>query len=87
MGRTEGTTCSLGGIMFKNGKHFCDYCHISFGEKEDRMFYDGNQYHLHCDKLRLRHSRIIRFFQIVKGKRVIRIVPHRKKGGDPPGAA
>ncbi len=58
---------------------FCTYCHIAFGEKEEKIFDDGGIYHEDCDKKRRRLTRIREFFRLDRGQKPIIVVPRRRR--------
>ncbi len=59
----------------KNGRAFCDYCHIAFGDVEERVTIESAAFHEDCDRRRTRNLALREFFRSDRGQIPIRVVP------------
>lgn len=67
-------------MSVKDGKTFCDYCHISLGNAEARVEVESAVFHTDCDKKRTHNLRLRDFFLVDRGQVPIRVVPRHAFG-------
>lgn len=56
----------------------CPYCHEKFAEVEPRITQEGQTYHIHCNKKRIRNRQLRDLFTQNSGTLGLKVVPHRK---------
>lgn len=66
-------------------KSHCFYCHITFGDSEERVWFEAHPYHEVCNKKRERKDRLRAFLRVNRGQIFLKIEPRHHNGRKPDG--
>lgn len=61
-------------------KRTCCYCQIAFGTHEQRVQFEGHDYHPDCDKARARRQKLSDFFTTNRGQMTLHVEPRHHIG-------